>query len=225
MDLERNNETTYINRLPIDKFSRMLDDPTQCYKFYWFEAIMILFQSSKDDLLFDDIFNEMIYVAWNSVTKFHLSLGPKVNGAPVNLLERAIHIIENNSKTSLLTDKHSIIEAIKRNETKLIDCKKSLAKNVPYRLLSSFMDEIGGNDEIWDHKEALIQYIGELNNSISLPYIIVDGKGYKKKVRINPQWRQYLIDNYPIITSWIRLKKIQFLQDRNPDVHGIVYKL
>ena len=82
-----------------------------------------------------------------------------------------------------------------------------MAKNVPYRLLSSFMDEIGGDDKIWNQKKALIRYIEELNETISLPYTIIDGKSYKKRVRINPLWRQYLIDNHPMIISWIRLKK------------------
>ena len=34
-----------------------------------------------------------------------------------------------------------------------------------------------------------------------------------------------MMDNYPVIRSWIQLKKVRFLQDRNPGVPGIIYKL
>ena len=47
----------------------------------------------------------------------------------------------------------------------------------------------------------------------------------KKHRFSNPHWRQLILDNYPVIYSWIQLKKIRFLQDRNPGVPGIIYKL
>lgn len=34
-----------------------------------------------------------------------------------------------------------------------------------------------------------------------------------------------ILDHYPVIISWIQLKKIRLLQDRNPGVPGIIYKL
>ena len=32
-------ETKYYNELDIEGFSRMMKDPSYCYKFYWLEAI------------------------------------------------------------------------------------------------------------------------------------------------------------------------------------------
>ena len=107
-DLELSIESIYSNELDTDRFVRMLDDPTQCYKFYWLDAVMILFPNTEEDLTFDEIFNEMICAAWYSVTKFHLRLGPMVNGAPVNLLERAVHIIEDDSDISQPACKNDI---------------------------------------------------------------------------------------------------------------------
>lgn len=224
-DLELSIESIYSNELDTDRFVRMLDDPTQCYKFYWLDAVMILFPNTEEDLTFDEIFNEMICAAWYSVTKFHLRLGPMVNGAPVNLLERAVHIIEDDADIRQPACKNDILLAIKKNETKLKDCKEKLARNVPYRILSSFIDNYGGNDRIWDQKSRLIHYIDELNDSICLPYTIIDGKSFQKKIHLDLQWREFLLDNYSVIRSWIQLKKVQFLQDRNPGVPGIIYKL
>ena len=71
----------------------------------------------------------------------------------------------------------------------------------------------------------VISYIAAINNSSALPYTIIDGKGLKKKVRVNSYWKQLMLDNYSVIRSWIKLKKVRFLQDRNPGVPGIIYKL
>ena len=218
-------ENIYYNGLAVDRFARMLNDPTQCYKFYWLDAIITLSHTSEEDFTFDVVFNEMICAVWVSVTKYHLRLGPMVKGEPTNLLERAVHILEEDPLISLSARSQDILLAIKRNERKLKECKNALAKNVPYRLLSSFMDDVGGNDRIWDAKEKIIDYIKNLNNEICLPYTIMQGRGFHKKVHIDSEWRRFFEDNYSIIRSWIRLKKIQFLQDRNPGVPGILYKL
>ena len=71
----------------------------------------------------------------------------------------------------------------------------------------------------------MIQYLKEVDAVTPLPYLIVDGPLLEKKVRINPHWRQFILDNYSVIRSWIQLKKVRFLQDRNPGVPGIIYKL
>ena len=33
------------------------------------------------------------------------------------------------------------------------------------------------------------------------------------------------MDNYSIVKSWVQMKKVKYLQDRNPGVPGIIYKL
>lgn len=215
----------YINHLDTNKFAKMLDDPTQCYKFYWLDAILTLIPTMEGDISFDSIFDEMIYSAWHSVTEYHLRLGPTIQGASVNLLEQAVKIVEIDSKLALSATKDNIINAIRNHDAELKDVKERLARNVPYRLLSSFLSDIGGNDRIWDQKKRLIAYIEALNVEANLPYIIIDGRGFQKKIRINSSWRQLIIDNYTVIQSWIQMKKVRFLQDRNPGVPGIVYKL
>ena len=42
---------------------------------------------------------------------------------------------------------------------------------------------------------------------------------------MNSSWKQVLLDNYMVVKSWVQMKKVRFLQDRNPGVPGIVYKL
>ena len=225
MDLTLHSDLIYENNLDTGKFSRMLDDPSQCYKFYWLEAILTLTAITDDDLTFDEIIDEMICAAWYSVTTYHLHLGPVIMGKSENFLEHAIKIIEKDPDLSAPASKKDLMAAIKRNNKELHDDKNKLTIYVPYRLLSSFLDEISGSDRIWDQHRRLIAYIAAINSSSLLPYTIIDGKGLKKRVRVNPYWRQLILDNYSVIKSWIKLKKVRFLQDRNPGVPGIIYKL
>ena len=71
MELELHSELIYKNNLDVNKFARMLNDPSQCYKFYWLEAIVNLITTTNEDLTFDQIINEMIWEAWHSVTCYH----------------------------------------------------------------------------------------------------------------------------------------------------------
>lgn len=225
MELELHSDLIYKNNLDTDKFARILNDPSQCYKFYWLEAIVNLITITEEDLTFDQIINEMIWEAWHSVTRYHLKLGPTIKGKSENFLEHAIGIVEKDSLLKQPASKNDVMEAIVRNDSELRVDKNSLTIYVPYRLLSSFLDEVSGSDRVWDSQKRLIAYFEMINKKTPLLYTIIDGKGLQKKVHVNEYWKQLIYDNYPVITSWIQLKKIRFLQDRNPGVPGIIYKL
>ena len=72
-------DSGYYNTLDIEGFSRMMKDPSYCYKFYWLEAIVQLISEDKKEASYDEIINEMISNAWYSVLEFHVNL-------PVRLL-------------------------------------------------------------------------------------------------------------------------------------------
>ena len=81
MSLHLQSNSIYTNQLNTDNFARMLKDPSQCYKFYWLEAILTLMETTDEDLSFDSIINEMICAAWYSVVNYHLHLGPTIRGS------------------------------------------------------------------------------------------------------------------------------------------------
>ena len=225
MELKLESEIIYENNLDTDKFARMLKDPSQCYKFYWLEAILHLTKDTVEEISFDAIINEMIYGAWYTVTCFHLHLGPVIKNNTENYLEHAINILAKNTDLTQDAGRDEIIQAIKLNEKELKSDKNELTNCVPYRLLSSFLDELGGGNRLWNQRGRLIEYINRMNAKSAIPYTIIDGKGLQKKIQVNPYWRRLILDNYSVILSWIQLKKIRFLQDRNPGVPGIIYKL
>lgn len=225
MELDLHSDLIYENHLDTDRFARMLDDPSQCYKFYWLGAIISLTAATDNDISFDQIINEMICDAWYTVTQYHLHLGPTIKGKSENFLEHAIKTLEEKADLSPSATRADILEAIEKNEASIKNDKMSLIIYVPYRLLSSFLDAVGGGDRIWDQHRRLIAYIEAINKDTPLLYTIIDGKGLQKRIRLNKYWRQLILDNYSVIVSWIQLKKVRFLQDRNPGVPGIIYKL
>lgn len=143
----------------------------------------------------------------------------------MNSLERAAIKLAQVSGLPGDADEPSIIENIQAHEKEILDEKKQLVLNVPYRLLSSFMPEIGGNDKLWDQRKRMIAYIDALNKKESIPYKIIDGIGLNKKVVISPEWQMFLKDNYVTIAGWIEMKKVKYLQNRNPGVPGLIFKL
>ena len=216
----------YSNQLNTYQFSHMLDDPTQCYKFYWLDAIVNLTATAntEEDLLFDDIINEMICDAWISVTRYHLKLGPTILGKTENYLEHAIRIIEKSGIVSQAGTKAEVLTAITQKQQELRNDKYCIARHVPYRRISPFLG-LGGDDKIWNQHHQIIKHIETINKTTTLPYVVLDGKRMKKRIRIDKNWRQFIIDNYQVISSWVHFKKIRYLQDRNPGVPGIIYKL
>lgn len=230
MSPEFHLDIVYENKLDTDKFARMFNNKAQSYKFYWFEAILNLTIDNENDLTFDEIINEMICEAWHTVTHYHLRLGPTVNGNAENFLEHAIKTL-NSSTTNLSQNpsKEELNSAIKQCEKELKRDKTRLTDYVPYKLLYPFFDTEGMEEGLFyiksDKHRRLIAYMEKLSGNENLLYTILDGVGLQKKIRINPFWRKMLIKNYSVIRSWVQYNKAEFLQDRNPGVPGIIYKI
>ena len=230
MDQELRLEIVYENNLDTDKFARMFNNKAQSYKFYWFEAILNLSAVSEKDLTFEEIIDEMICEAWHTVTHYHLRLGPTVNGNAENFLEHAIKSLNAaETKLSQNPSKEELREAIKRCDKELRRDKVRLTDYVPYKLLYPFFEVEGMEEGLSyikkDQHARLISYMTKLSGDENLFYTILNGVGLQKKIRLNPYWRKLLIKNYSVIRSWVQYNKAQFLQDRNPGVPGVIYKI
>ncbi len=230
MGQELHLEIVYENHLDTDKFARMFDNKAQSYKFYWFEAILNLSVSKDTDLTFEEIIDEMICEAWHTVTHYHLRLGPTVNGNAENFLEHAINTLNANTPDlSQNPSREELKKAIKHCATELQRDKVRLTDYVPYKILYPFFTADGMEEGLSylkkDQRSRLIAYMEKLSGNENLFYIILNGVGLQKKVRLNPYWKRLLLKNYSVIRSWVQYKKAQFLQDKNPGVPGIIYKI
>ena len=81
----------YSDELNIGALSRLFDNTSNCYKFFWFLAILRKNDGHTTRFSFEELVNEMIADAWYMVTEYNLHLGPV--GVTDNLEEvvRYIH--------------------------------------------------------------------------------------------------------------------------------------
>ena len=219
----------YYNSLNIQKFVHIFDHKDTCYKFYWMEAIINILAEEPDRtvLSFDEIIEEMLANAWYSVCEYHLHMGSVYGTESRNAIERAVNYIQSKSDLSSSAQRDKIEEAIRSCEhdhefQKIIN---QMTDDVPYRLLSPFVPELKGNDRLWHSDQKLIEYFNLINQKSLLPYYMEFESHSIKYVHWNDPWAAMVKDNYILILEWIRSKKIRYLQDRNPGVPGIVYKL
>ena len=219
----------YYNTLDIEGFSQMMKDPSYCYKFYWLEAIVQLISKDRKKVTNDEIINEMIANAWYSVLEFHVHLsGLFGEGQIKDNLEKAVLRLHELSKLPNNASKVEIKNKIAENskDKDFYKCKMELTKNVPYKALSGFANR--GDDRIDLNSSAgrMIAYYNRISQSdILLPYIFGEENGLNRVIHFNDGWIQMIQDNTVAILGWIQLEKVKWLQNNNPEVPGLVYKL
>ncbi len=84
------NTLPFDEKLNIGYLSRLFDDTSNCYKFFWFQAILGKLSEDKTSFSFDELINEMIADAWYMVSEYKLRLGPA--GVTDNLEEAVKYI-------------------------------------------------------------------------------------------------------------------------------------
>lgn len=216
----------YYNTLDIESFSLMMKDPSYCYKFYWLEAIVQLISEGIKETTFDSIINEMICNAWYSVREFHVHLsGIQMDGEVRDGLERAILLLTELSHLPANASKVEIKNAIAKYDSSLKGYKEQLTNMVPYRALAGFFHR---SSEVpsWESSRRMTAYIEKVNrNTVLLPYILGTESKLKKKVYFQDSWIVMIQDQTVQILGWIQHEKLKWLQNNNPEVPGLIYKL
>lgn len=206
----------YSEELNIGSLSRLFSNTSECYKLFWFQAIMTKLEENKNSFTFDELVNEMIADAWYMVTEYHLNLGPKDH------LEAVVKHIAKMTHFKSSEEKRVILEYLRDCKDKeVLRMKRVLTLNVPYRLQSPFMPEFKG--KAWNISGKKLAE--EMNNQKHLMYYFTVINGLHSRIDMEPEWVNYLQKNREIVKGWIQYNKIQYLQKRNPNVPGIVDKL
>jgi len=225
-DNQLNISSEYYNALDIEGFARMMKDPSYCYKFYWLEAIVKLITEGVTETTFDAVIDEMICNAWYSVREFHIHLsGMQMDGQVRDGLERAILTLTELSNLEAHASGVEIKNAIKTHNTALKAAKEQLTNMVPYRALAGFFDNVNITVE-WSSVPKMTATI-ELTNRerVLLPYTLGTSSKLKKEIRFQKPWIDMIQDNAVSILGWIQYEKVKWLQNNNPEVPGLVYKL
>ena len=216
----------YYNSLDIEGFSLMMKDPSYCYKFYWLEAIVKLVSEGIRETTFDEVINEMIANAWYSVREYHIHLsGMQLDGQVRDGLERAVLKLSELSGLPSSASKVEIKNAIKEHDKILKEAKEQLTNMVPYRALAGFFSRSKENAD-WGSIKRITAYIERVNRDVVLlPYTLGSSSKLKKEIHFEPAWMEMIQDNTVAILGWIQYEKVRWLQNNNPEVPGLVYKL
>lgn len=224
---ELNIDSKYYNELDIEGFSYMMKDPSYCYKFYWLEAIVQLIAENKKSATYDEIINEMIANAWYSVVEFHIHLsGIWKNGLVKDNLEKAVLKLHGLSQLSNSASKLEIKNEIRRFDKELHTEKMYLTQNVPYKALSGFANRGPERININSSAGRMMAYYNRLSSIQGpLPYIFGDENGLRRMIFFQDSWIKLIQDNTVSILGWIQYEKVRWLQNNNPEIPGLVYKL
>jgi len=220
-----NFDGNYYNDLDVEGFSKMLKDPSYCYKFYWLEAIVKLISKDVKQTTYSDIIDEMICNAWYTVLEFHVHLSGMMLGEARDGLERAVLRLHDLSELRADADEVEIKNALAifRSDVELKGYKDQLTKNVPYYACSQFFENNGY--KVDGTCRRFLMYAELINAKSPLPYMLGKTSGLKREVYFNPRWIQMIKDNMVPILGWIQYEKVKWLQSNNPEVPSLVYKL
>lgn len=195
---------------------RLFDNMSECYKPFWFQAIIDKVFEGKTLLSFDELVDNMIASAWYMVLEYKLNLGP------ADTLEALVKDAQKVTGLKSSEKKETIISSIQSSTDKELRQRKlTLTYNVPYRLQAPFLSGIKG--AAWDGpKRELADRIGA-HEGIIYRFVVISG--LNSMIEILPPWEDYIRRNYEVLSGWIQYNLIMYLQRRNPSVPGIPNKL
>ena len=207
----------YSEELNIEYLGQLFANTSECYKFFWFKAIVEKVAKGKFELTYEELVDDMIANAWYMVTEYHLNLGPK------DTLESLVALIKQKNLELKSSEKKDVILNFLKNtdDKEIISKKRILTYNVPYRLQSPFMKNVKGKE--WNAGEN--ELIAKINREKRLMYYFTALNGLSTKILIQEDWAQYLMKNQEIIRGWLEYNMILYIQKRNPSVPGIADKL
>ena len=109
----------YSEELNIEYLGRLFDSTSECYKFFWFDALITKVIDGKNEIDYEEMVDEMIAEAWYMVTEYHLNLGPR------DTLEGLIDLIKaKNPQLKSCEKKSTILEFLKNTDDSEIISKK-----------------------------------------------------------------------------------------------------
>jgi len=212
-------ELPQSSELNIGYLSRLFDNTSECYKFFWFQAVLQGVREGRSELSFEELIDEMIAEAWYMVSEYHLNLGPRDN------LESVIGHVQKTTGMAPAEKKAEILKYLASSDDReILRLKRVLMHNVPYRLQAPFMPEMKGS--AWNCADGeLARRVNLQNQQNRLIYYFAAFSGLQTRIRIEPAWADYLKRNMEIVEGWVEYNLILYLQRRNPNVPGISEKL
>lgn len=202
--------------LDIQDLKCIFDKKSECYKLFWFKAILKKVKEGQQDITYNELVCLMMADAYYMVNEYHLNLGPN------DSLEKIVKIIAQQTEVKPSEKVEKIYDMLLDYSNKEITTLKSnLIKNVPYCLQSHFLQ----GTTIAQLSSKREEKIRELNQQHRLLYYYGTYQQYDTKIMITDAWFLYLSKNLEILEGWVQYNLIKYLQRRNPTIPGIPNKI
>lgn len=192
----------YHNELEVAKFEAMLSlgRMTNSYKIMWLKAIINQIEKGQQIISFNTLAKDMYDFSYDLIKVFHLKFGGN---------DQIPGIILNNESSN----KSEFLNSLSLQELqKLLDY-------VPYRLLSPFYT----SQTYKKQDKYRNQLILDASNEDPMSFYKINVE--KSMIVVHEVWINYIMDNITIIKQWIDFNLIMFLQNRNPSIPNIPFKV
>lgn len=224
----------YSNEVDYITFSRVLNDTSASYKFYWILGILDEVAKDNYEIDFYRLACRMITYAWFPSENYKLSFGKQDSlKVIIELIKGCEDIIIPKSlkkQEELLKVIYDIKnENIRKEILRLTDL-------VPYRFLSPFFRkqtsdverikrEKTGKKSIRLSRVEFNNIIIEESNKTEEVIYSIKRNEENNYIFISEKWRNYLKYNYKILKGWIYYELVVFMQNKNPSVPAVILKL
>lgn len=192
----------YHNELEVAKFEAMLSlgKIHNSYKIMWLKAIINQIEKGQQIISFNTLAKDMFAFSYDLIKLFHLKFGGT---------DQILGIILNNKSSN----KSEFLNSLSLQELqKLLDY-------VPYRLLSPFYT----SQTYKKQDKYRNQLILDASNEDPMSFYKINVE--KSMIVVHEVWINYIMDNITIIKQWIDFNLIMFLQNRNPSIPNIPFKV
>ena len=200
----------------------MLDHFAASYKLFWFKGIFTEIMKGNRVLEYKLVVARMIAAAWYPVVFYNLSLGNS------DKLAEAIWYLHDELNINREESEEKIVKfIIECKDKKLQKMIRKFTDFVPFRLIRPFYQR-----EIeYERKHDMTFYDGKVNfiiencNKKDLNNALYIMDRINGVLTISNGWIDYIKANASVIDGWMNYKLIKYIQQRNPNVPAVPFKL
>lgn len=217
------------DQVNVSALSRLFTDRTTSYKYLFFISVLDILKRRQFEVLspisFQEIIVEMLANAWYPHTYFKLSFGSqdkiaqKLDSLTLEISEPILRFTD--------TDKKLLRKTIASQDLKTVIYY--LRKYVPFRLIIPFLEKEleGVNRGKGNELDVAIPAIAEKYFQSRKPLYCFESNKYKdcQSVVLHPDWAEYIEKHYTIVRGWASWEWLNYMQQRNPSIPGIVNKI
>lgn len=207
------------DNLPIARLSSIFNNKTNSYKYLFFIALLNLLEESTfctNIFTVDDIYTEMLTIAWYPHTFFKLNFGRQ------DKIGTLLDEIKNTGSLTTVLSNNFRHKLRKRMSNHTKEISKTLDRYVKYRLLRPFFqNEVQGLKGSSLHNK-IINLSSARTEEFRPLYLFLENE---TKIVVLPFWLGYISTNIKILKNFASWEWLKYMQKRNPSVPNLQKKL